>query len=139
MIRPRPALALLWTLTALLMSFGAWSALRADPAAAAEGLTPTASASTVVAAQAATALRVPRGSLDTPLVDRFRSLVGLLLLTALAWGLSVDRKRRIPWRVVGWGLGLQLIFGLFILKTPAGAQIFDTANTVVVEPRHRGW
>ena len=132
MKRPRPALALLWTLTAFLMAFGAWSALRADPAAAEDGATLAASAATVAAAQGPTALRVPRGSLGTPLVERFRSLVGLLVLTVLAWGLSVDRKSRIPWRGVGGGLGLQLLFALFILKTPVGAQIFDTANTVVV-------
>lgn len=130
MKRPRPALALLWTLTALLMSFGAWSALRADPAAAAES-TVTAAATTTAVTQS-TLLRVPHGSLGTPLVDRLRSLLGLLVLTGLAWVLSVDRKRPIPWRVVGWGLALQLLFALFILKTPVGAQVFATANTVVV-------
>ena len=132
MKRPRPAPALLWTLTALLMSFGAWSALRADPASAAEGPAFTISSVTAAAAQGAAVVRVPRGSLGTPLVDRLRSLVGLLALTGLAWALSVDRKRRVPWRVVGWGLALQLLFALFILKTPVGAQVFDTANTVVV-------
>ena len=130
MKRPRPALALLWTLTALLMSFGAWSALRADPAAAATTTVASAVATTTTAQ--GMALRVPHGSLGTPLVDRLRSLVGLLALTGLAWLLSVDRKRPIPWRVVGWGLGLQLLFALFILKTPVGAQVFATANTVVV-------
>ncbi|HKJ02152.1 MAG TPA: Na+ dependent nucleoside transporter N-terminal domain-containing protein, partial [Longimicrobiales bacterium] len=130
MKRPRPALALLWTLTAVLMSIGVGSALGADPAAAWEG--PELVSPAAAAVQAAGAVRVPRGSLGTPLIERLRSLVGLLALTALAWVLSVDRKRRIPWRVVGWGLGLQLLFALFILKTPLGAQVFDTANTVVV-------
>ncbi|HSG07152.1 MAG TPA: nucleoside transporter C-terminal domain-containing protein [Longimicrobiales bacterium] len=132
MKRPRPALALLWTLTALLMSFGAWSAVRADPASAEVGAAVTGSVVAAPASQVAANVSVPRGSLGTPLVDRLRSLLGLMALTALAWGLSVDRTRRIPWRVVGWGLGLQLLFALFILKTPVGAQVFDTANTVVV-------
>ena len=69
--------------------------------------------------------------LDTPLTARLRSLLGLLALTLLAWGLSVDRSR-IPWRVVLYGLGLQLLFALFILRTPVGAHVFDVLNDVVV-------
>jgi CNT family concentrative nucleoside transporter len=60
-----------------------------------------------------------------------RSLIGLLFLALAAWALSLDR-RRVHWRVVLWGLGLQLLFALFILKTPAGAAIFSTVNEVVV-------
>jgi len=74
---------------------------------------------------------VPEGSLDTPLTDRLRSLVGLVALGTIAWGLSTDR-RRVPWRVVGWGVGLQLAFAWFILKTRAGVQVFDAAGSVVV-------
>lgn len=76
-------------------------------------------------------IKVPRGSLGTPLLARLRSLVGLFVLTLIAWLLSTDRKR-IPWRVVLWGLSLQILFALFILKTPLGAGIFNTANRVVV-------
>jgi CNT family concentrative nucleoside transporter len=116
------------------MGLGAWSALRADPVGAEEGPAVTTAATMVAAvpAQATGVVRVPRGALGTPLLDRLRSLVGLLVLTGLAWLLSVDRKRAIPWRIVGWGLGLQLLFALFILKTSMGAHLFDTANTVVV-------
>ncbi|MDH5760284.1 MAG: NupC/NupG family nucleoside CNT transporter [Gemmatimonadota bacterium] len=74
---------------------------------------------------------VPRGSLGTPLIDRLRSVVGLLVLTLLAWLLSVNRSK-VPWRVVGWGLSLQLVFALFILKTPMGESVFTYMNTVVV-------
>jgi CNT family concentrative nucleoside transporter len=70
-------------------------------------------------------------SLDTPLLERARSVLGLLLLTGLAWGLSTNRSR-VAWRVVLWGMALQLVFALFILKTPVGAAIFDTVNQVVV-------
>jgi CNT family concentrative nucleoside transporter len=76
-------------------------------------------------------ISVPRGSLDTPFVDRLRSLLGLGVLTGLAWALSVDRTR-IAWRVVGWGLALQIVFAVIILKTPVGAGVFATANTVVI-------
>lgn len=74
---------------------------------------------------------VPKGSLGTPLLPRMRSLLGMLALTLLAWGMSVNR-RRVPWRVVTWGIALQIIFAVFILKTPVGAGIFETLNDVVV-------
>ncbi len=65
------------------------------------------------------------------LLVRLRGLLGLVLLTAGAWALSVNRKR-IPWRIVLWGLALQLIFALLILRTPFGAGIFDAANDVIL-------
>ena len=67
----------------------------------------------------------------SPFALRFRSLLGLLALVGLAWAMSLDRKS-IPWRVLFWGLALQLVFALFILKTPLGAGVFDVANDVVV-------
>src|SRR5689334_8280233 len=70
---------------------------------------------------------VPRGSLDTPLSSRARSFLGIVVLTGAAWLLSVDRKR-VAWRVVAWGMALQLAFAVFILKTPVGDRIFSTAN-----------
>lgn len=71
------------------------------------------------------------GGLDTPLLPRLRSLLGMVLLGALAWAFSVDRSN-VAWRVILWGIGLQLIFAVLILKTPVGAGIFDWLNTVVV-------
>src|SRR5688572_30553548 len=47
---------------------------------------------------------------------RLISLFGLVVIVACAWALSSDR-RRFPWRTALWGLGLQFVFALFILKT----------------------
>jgi CNT family concentrative nucleoside transporter len=69
--------------------------------------------------------------LDTPLLPRLRSVLGLLFLGLLAWAFSVNRAA-LPWRIVLWGVGLQFVFALFILKTPVGASLFDWLNTVVV-------
>jgi CNT family concentrative nucleoside transporter len=55
----------------------------------------------------------------------------MILLGALAWVFSVNRTS-VAWRVILWGVGLQLLFAVFILKTPLGASIFDWLNTVVV-------
>jgi CNT family concentrative nucleoside transporter len=37
------------------------------------------------------------------------------------------------WRLIVWGIGLQLLFALFIFQVPAGARIFLFINTVVVK------
>ena len=50
------------------------------------------------------------------------------LLGFLAWAFSVDRSN-LAWRVILWGIGLQLIFAVLILKTPMGAGIFWTGWT----------
>jgi len=71
------------------------------------------------------------GGLGTSPLGRLQSVLGLLALGLLAWGFSVDRKN-VAWRVVLWGVGLQLLFAIFILKTPAGAFLFDWLNTVIV-------
>ncbi|MCI0433489.1 MAG: NupC/NupG family nucleoside CNT transporter [Gemmatimonadetes bacterium] len=52
-------------------------------------------------------------------------------LIGLGWLMSADRKAA-PWRLVAWGVGLQFVFALFILKTPLGEAIFSGVNTVVV-------
>lgn len=52
------------------------------------------------------------------------SLLGLIVFIGVAWGISANR-RRFPWRAVSWGLALQFIFGWLILKTDAGATVFD--------------
>ncbi|MDX1630285.1 MAG: nucleoside transporter C-terminal domain-containing protein [Thermoanaerobaculia bacterium] len=43
------------------------------------------------------------------------SLLGLLALLGIAWALSYH-KTRIPWPTVFWGLGLQFLFALIILR-----------------------
>ena len=65
------------------------------------------------------------------LLVRLRGLLGVVLLTVGAWALSVNR-RRIPWRIVLWGLGLQFIFALLILRTPFGEGVFAAANDVIL-------
>ena len=69
--------------------------------------------------------------LDTPVHLRLMSLVGMLLLMVIAWLLSVNRAL-VPWRIILWGTGLQLIFALLILKTNAGVAFFDSLNDVIV-------
>ena len=55
--------------------------------------------------------------------QRLMGVVGLAVLMGIAWALSSDR-RRFPVRTVLWGLGLQLVFALAILKTGWGRAVF---------------
>ncbi|WP_349264110.1 NupC/NupG family nucleoside CNT transporter [Longimicrobium sp.] len=56
------------------------------------------------------------------------SFLGLLVFTGIAYLLSVHKKA-VDWKLVAWGLILQFVFALLILKTPWGAGFFDKANT----------
>ena len=60
------------------------------------------------------------------------SLVGIVVLMAFAWALSTNR-RRLNWRVVGVGVGVQLLIGLFVFHTPGSRRAFVWLNDVVVE------
>ncbi|MCK5904885.1 MAG: NupC/NupG family nucleoside CNT transporter [Gammaproteobacteria bacterium] len=57
-------------------------------------------------------------------------LLGIITLLGIAVAMSNNRKQ-INFRIVGWGLGLQLIFALFILKTPMGNPVFGFLDKVV--------
>lgn len=60
------------------------------------------------------------------------SLSGILVLLAIAWLLSAQR-RNMNWRLIGCGVGLQLVMGLFIFVVPTGARLFLAVNDVVVK------
>ncbi len=41
------------------------------------------------------------------------SFTGIFVLIGFAWLLSADRKN-MNWRVIGWGIFLQMLIGLFV-------------------------
>ena len=61
---------------------------------------------------------------------RFVSAIGIVILIAGAWAVSTHRNR-FPWRTVLWGLGLQFIVGLLILRTQPGQAVFHGFQTAV--------
>ncbi len=63
------------------------------------------------------------------LAERAASAFGLVALIAIAWGMSSDR-RQISWRIVFWGLGIQLGLAVLLLKTPAGRLFFNGMNAL---------
>ncbi|MBV8882210.1 MAG: hypothetical protein JO332_19800 [Planctomycetaceae bacterium] len=56
-------------------------------------------------------------------MHQLTSAFGLFALLGLCWAASNNRKA-IPWRVVGWGTGLQVVFAVVILKTRPGYVVF---------------
>ncbi len=58
------------------------------------------------------------------------SLLGLVVFVGVAWAISSHRKL-FPWRTVLWGLALQFIFALLILRTDAGRAVFDFAGRAI--------
>jgi CNT family concentrative nucleoside transporter len=63
------------------------------------------------------------------LSERAVSALGLVVMIAIAWLFSTDR-RRVPWRIVGWGVAIQLGLGVVLLKTAAGTSFFDGMNAL---------
>lgn len=60
------------------------------------------------------------------------SFLGIFVLIGLAWAFSKDR-RAFPWRVVLWGLGLQVAFALILLRLPVGRVVFDGIRVGIVK------
>jgi CNT family concentrative nucleoside transporter len=56
----------------------------------------------------------------------------MILLLGIAFILS-NNRRKINYRIVGWGLSLQFIFGILILKTPLGKPLFGFFDKVITK------
>ena len=59
------------------------------------------------------------------------SFAGIFVLIGFAWILSADKKN-MNWRVIIWGIGLQILIALFIFIVPAGSKLFLVVNDIVV-------
>ncbi len=60
------------------------------------------------------------------------SFVGIFVLIGIAWLLSTE-KRNMNWRVIIWGVLLQLFLALFIFIFPFGSKIFLFLNDMVIK------
>jgi len=63
-------------------------------------------------------------------MEKYTGLIGIVALLGIAFALSNDRSK-INYKIVRWGLGLQLIFAVFILKTPIGKPIFGFLDKAI--------
>jgi len=58
------------------------------------------------------------------IATRLQPLIGLVFILGTAYALSTNRKA-INLRIVGWGLGLQILIAVIVVKTPYGIQAFE--------------
>jgi concentrative nucleoside transporter, CNT family len=65
-------------------------------------------------------------------MERFVALIGLLVFIAIAYAISVNRKM-VQWKPVLWGVALQFIFAVFILRTPIGLSVFQFLGNIVTQ------
>ncbi len=60
-------------------------------------------------------------------VPRAQALVGLVVILGIAY-LASNNRRAIDLSTVAWGLGLQILFALIVLKTEVGQLVFQKAS-----------
>jgi concentrative nucleoside transporter, CNT family len=63
-------------------------------------------------------------------LPKLQPLVGLIVILAIAYALSTNR-RAIDRRTVLWGLTLQVVFALIVLKTTAGQATFQRLGAMI--------
>ena len=63
-------------------------------------------------------------------MNQFTGIIGIVVLLAIAYAMS-DNREKINYRTVAWGLGLQIMFGVLILKTPIGRPIFSFVDKMI--------
>ena len=60
-------------------------------------------------------------------MERLIGIAGILVLLCIALAMSNNRKA-ISWQLVTWGLGIQILFAIIILKTPVGVPFFGAID-----------
>jgi len=65
-------------------------------------------------------------------MGRFTGILGLLTMLGLAYAFSTNRKA-IRIKTVAWGLGLQFVFAVFVLKIDFGRMAFQKAGDAVTK------
>ncbi len=114
-----------WTLFALCGLFGALGTA-AFSSSAAKG--PNAASAPTQAEQIRAQIDARRAAeAPSTLLERSVSFFGLFALIGLCWLMSTDRKK-INWKLVAWGMALQLLFGIIVLKTGPGLWFFSKLN-----------
>ena len=63
---------------------------------------------------------------------RFTGILGILSVLAAAWLFSTDR-RRIRWRTVAWGIGLQFCFAFLVLRFSFGQIAMRHAGDAITQ------
>ena len=65
------------------------------------------------------------------LFPHLQSALGIVVILAIAWAVSEDRKAAFNWRLVAGGLGMQLALALLLLKVPVARDVLFGLNGAV--------
>ena len=71
------------------------------------------------------------GDISSTPGQRLQSMLGMVVLLGVCWLMS-NARSKISWRVVFWGIGLQLGLGVFVIHSAAGKWLFGVLNTLFV-------
>ncbi len=71
----------------------------------------------------------------TPITTRLVGLIGMALIIGIGYAMSSNRKA-IRWQTVAWGLGLQILFAIFVLRVPFGREMFRVLGSFVTSVLH---
>jgi len=66
------------------------------------------------------------------MLGALQPLVGAVVILAIATAFSTNRSA-IRWSTVAWGLGLQVVFAVVVLKTSAGQRLFTTLGAYITK------
>jgi CNT family concentrative nucleoside transporter len=64
------------------------------------------------------------------MLEPFRPLLGAVVILLIAVACSTNR-RAIRWSTVAWGLSLQIVFAIVVLKTSIGQSVFTTLGAYI--------
>jgi concentrative nucleoside transporter, CNT family len=62
----------------------------------------------------------------------FQPVLGAVVILTIAYAFSTNRAA-IRWATVAWGLGLQIVFALIVLKTSIGQRVFSTLGAYITK------
>jgi concentrative nucleoside transporter, CNT family len=68
-------------------------------------------------------------------MQQWTGILGILAIIATCWAFSTDRKA-IRWKIVAWGVGLQLLFAMIVLKFDWGQRAMAAAGEAVNQLLH---
>ncbi|MBE9235924.1 NupC/NupG family nucleoside CNT transporter [Anabaena aphanizomenioides LEGE 00250] len=63
-------------------------------------------------------------------MERVISALGILVFIGISYAISVNRHA-VRWRTIAWGLGLEFILALVILKTSWGLKVFKSLGDII--------
>ena len=128
-----------WGLAILLFGLaviGSWALPGAAGRAIGTLVGQAAAAQTTVPAAVTIQVAVPAPVVaPTPLLSRLTGLLGIALIIGTGYLLSSNR-RAIKWKVVAWGLSLQVLFAIFVLRVPFGQELFKRLGASVTAVLH---